>query len=66
MAEWVCAYRLSFADGGDYEFGCLHVGTEDECRRTMDLIPAVAYGGSRPLVECIVFVAPRDEPEATA
>lgn len=63
----VCAYRVEFYDGGEPEFGLLCVGTEDECNRTMEAVPAVAYGGPRPIKGCRigVFEAGPVAPERT-
>lgn len=47
--EWICGYRIEFTDDGPPVAEVLHVGTQDECERMADLLPAVAYSGARPI-----------------
>lgn len=46
---WMLGYVLYFKDGGEPEDRLLHKGTEAECRELADLLPCVAYSGTRPL-----------------
>jgi hypothetical protein len=52
---WICAYRLTFSDGGEDEFGMLYVGTEHGCLRAMELLAAVNYEGDRPDPQCFLW-----------
>lgn len=56
--EWVCGYVLEFTDGGEPEVQVLHVGTQEECERVADLVPAIAYSGDRPTGEARMVVRP--------
>lgn len=55
-SEWICSYRFEFADGGEPEFGLLCRGSEENCRLTMELVPAVMYNGPRVATGCRVGV----------
>jgi hypothetical protein len=61
---WVCGYVLEFSDGDEPEEQVLHIGTEEECKRVADLLPAVSYSGTRPDPEARMIVKPypRDDP----
>lgn len=54
--SYICAYRLTFKDGGEPEFGFLGRGTKEECDRIMEVIPAVYYPGDRPVESCHIGV----------
>jgi hypothetical protein len=56
MSNFACVARLDFSDGGEPEFIVLHEGTEAECIRMADGVPAVAYSGKRPVKDCRVAV----------
>lgn len=47
--EWVCAYCIDFTDGGPAEGRVLHRGTLEDCQRTSNLMPGIAYSGDRPV-----------------
>jgi len=61
--RFACGYVLEFSDGGEPEEQVLHVGTKDECARLMDLVPAVAYSGDRPIADARMVVVPLKESE---
>ncbi len=69
MADQLYAlvYELTFTDGGEPEGQVLHVGTLDDCRRCMKMIPAIAYSGDRPGVQAHggIVAVPPDHPLAT-
>lgn len=44
--EWICFYAIDFTDGTD-EVCILHVGTQAECQRTADRMPAINYTGNK-------------------
>lgn len=45
--QWLLVSVIEFDDGGEPEYTVLHRGSEEECERSADLIPAVTYKGSR-------------------
>jgi hypothetical protein len=49
---WKLFYLIHFSDGGDPEGQLLHEGTEDECVKLANMLPAVSYSGQRPVAKC--------------
>lgn len=67
MVRFACGYVLRFTDGGHDEEQVLHIGTKEECERLAEQIPAVAYGGGRPVRDAafvIVELPRKEEPAA--
>jgi len=56
MSKFACGYILSFSDGGPDEEQILHIGTEKECNKILDFLPAVSYSGDRPVSGCTAGV----------
>ena len=63
---YACGYVLTFTDGGEDEEQVVHVGTLDECERTMKLLLSVAYSGDRPgvVAEGVIVALAPDHPLA--
>lgn len=62
---WVCGCRIEFSDGGPPENHLIHEGTEQECDRVTEMLPAVVYAGGRPIKSVSAFVAPGDKVSCT-
>jgi len=54
----VLVYVIEFSDGGPPECGELSRGKREECERVRDLIPAIAYSGSRPVACSYTRIVP--------
>jgi hypothetical protein len=66
MSDYVCVYQITFADGGEPEYGILSKGSREDCERVMSMIPAIAYNGPRPVDSCsVAVVAERATEEGT-
>ena len=61
MTEFTCGFAIKFSDGGDPEMTILHRGSKKDCKRTLDLIPGIAYNGDRPGAEAHLFMIPSAE-----
>lgn len=48
-ATHALAYCIEFKDGGEPETGYLFAGTRSECEAFAEKVPAVSYGGKRPV-----------------
>ena len=58
--QFVCASVITFSDGGPESVMLLSSGTEEECRRTADLVPAISYNGDRPDPKGRLVIIPRE------
>lgn len=58
--EFICGYVIEFSDGGDPEGGILHQGTLEDCERVANMIPGVAYSGSRPVAQARIVIHERE------
>ena len=66
MKAWVYGYCITFADGGAPEYQMLgEAGTEEECNRIANLLPAVCYFGSRPVKSATFIWTKNYEKEET-
>ena len=63
--DFLLGYVLEFTDGGPPEVEVLHRGTLESCKELSDLLPAIAYSGSRPWIGAWMRIVPAPVPEET-
>lgn len=47
--QYVAVYVIEFTDDGLAEVQVIHRGSMEECERVHQLLPGIAYKGSRPI-----------------
>jgi len=62
--EWVAGYVMDFTDGGDSEACVLATGTLDKCEHFRNLLPGLAYSGTRPVKGAQSFVMRKSDWES--
>jgi hypothetical protein len=58
--RWVCFQLLTFTDGSA-QAQLLAEGTQEECKRTRDLIDAVSYSGEKQIADVAMYAMPDAE-----
>lgn len=58
--KWFIGYLIRFRDGGAPEMQVLQrgLGSEQECEKLADMLPAIAYSGNRPIGDAQLFWMP--------
>lgn len=56
--QWMLISKVEFNDEGEPEFNLIHKGTENECKALMDMLPAIAYSGTRPTIGGTLHIIP--------
>jgi hypothetical protein len=61
QVDWVAGYIMDFADGNDSEARVLVTGSLEKCEHFRNLLPGLAYSGTRPIKGAQSFVMSKSD-----